>query len=121
TPAIGDSTGGGLVCRNDSGGPNGASVWLRAQPDSRRRNVAALRFISRVQSHRRVVAQLPQHGGGPERPTPGDVPRKRKRTGRENLAQLRCVFAGCGAGGVIERLQPRADGNGRGFSKTRGE
>ncbi len=60
---------------------NGSCFWFRTQPDHGGRNVAALRFLSRLQSDRRVIAEFSQSCHRCKWAAAGNVSRKRSSSG----------------------------------------
>src|SRR5205814_2700053 len=86
-----DSTGRRLVCANNSGGANGALVRLGPQQDSGRGNVAALRFVPRIQPDRLAVVELAPASGGADRPGAGGRVRACRLTGVSCRARRRVV------------------------------
>src|SRR4051812_11965898 len=73
TTIAGDRAGGGLVCKFDPGGADGACFRIGPQPDHGGGNVAAVWVVSGIQSNRGTVADVSQSGCGGEWAAAGDV------------------------------------------------
>ena len=119
-PAAADPPGRRLVRRDHPRRAHGPRLRLGPQPDHGRGDVAAVRLVPRLQPDRRTLADVSQPRRRRQRPAAGDVPRKRQRPGRANPPQLRSLARGLGPGHLLQRLQRRADRDGRAVSRSRG-